>query len=177
MSQLQMIWPETRLDQPPEVQVGADYFLRTFTPEDEAAWVELMTRAGFEGWNGERLAAMILKILPDGFFLAVHRPTGQVAATAMATHNPEPLHPYGGELGWVAAEPAHRGQGLGRAVSSAVVARFLSAGYRRLYLKTDDWRLAAVKIYLQMGFVPLLYAEDMEDRWQEVYEALGWSPA
>ncbi len=176
MPQLHMIWPASRLADPPPVELEPDYSLRCFTPQDEPAWLALMALAGFEGWDHERLAGMIPAILPDGFFLTLHNPTNQVVATAMATHNPDDLHPYGGELGWVAGDPAHSGHGLGQAVCSAVVVRLLAAGYRRLYLKTDDWRLPALKVYLRMGFLPLLYAEDMAERWEKVYAALGWTP-
>ena len=60
-------------------------------------------------------------------------------ATAMACHNPAPLHPFGGELGWVAGDPAHAGKGLGLAVCTAVTARFLSAGYHNVmgYFRDD----------------------------------------
>ncbi|MBC8103372.1 MAG: GNAT family N-acetyltransferase [Cytophagales bacterium] len=44
--------------------------------------------------------------------------TGQIVATAQATHAPTERHPEGGEIGWVAAHPEHRGKGLGRAVSA-----------------------------------------------------------
>lgn len=174
MAQLHMIWPDNLLETPPVVTLEPEYGLRCFTEADETAWLRLMAEAGFEGWDSGRLAGMLRAVLPDGFFLVVHRPTARVVATAVATHNPEELHPYGGELGWVAADPVHSGHGLGRAVCSAVVARLLSAGYRRIYLKTDDFRLAALKVYLTMGFVPLLYAEDMAERWRAVYEKLGW---
>jgi mycothiol synthase len=170
-----MIWPDRLLDRPPAVVLEPDYFLRTFAPGDEAAWIALMTRAGFPDWDEERLTAWLPRVLPDGLFLAIHRPTGQVVATAMAVEGQEELHPHGGELGWVAADPAHRGHGLGRAVCSAVVARLLEAGYRRIFLKTDDWRLPALVVYLRLGFVPFPYAEDMPERWRKVYEALGWT--
>ena len=174
MGQLHMIWPENRLDSPPAVRLEDAYQLRNFAPADEGAWLALLGRAGFEGWASARLAAFRPRILPEGWFLAVQRATGQVVATAMATAGPlPPLHPEGGELSWVAADPDHAGHGLGCAVSSAAGDRLLAAGYRDVYLKTDDWRLPAVKIYLSMGFVPLLYAEDMAERWRKVYEALG----
>ena len=67
----------------------------------------------------------------------------------------------GGELGWVAGDKDHAGKGLGAAVCNRAVQRFLSAGYRRIYLQTDDVRLAAVKVYLKMGFVPYLFAWDI----------------
>jgi mycothiol synthase len=168
-----MIWPENLLNSPPEVRLEADYELRLCGPAEEAAWPALMARAGFAGWDGERLEAFRARILPEGWFVAVHRASGQMVATAMAVDGPGPLHPEGGELSWVAGDPDHAGHGLGRAVSSAAVARLLAAGYRRVYLSTDDWRLPAIKIYLSMGFVPLLYAEDMAERWEKVYAALG----
>jgi mycothiol synthase len=90
----------------------------------------------------------------------------------MASHSPCALHPYGGELGWVAGDPAHSGKGLGLATCTAVTARFIQAGYRRIYLRTDDFRLPAIKIYLKMGYQPLLHAPDMEARWKAVCEAL-----
>jgi mycothiol synthase len=114
------------------------------------------------------------KVLPDGFFLVEHEPTRQIVATAMATHNPSPLHPFGGELGWLAGSPEHAGQHLGQVVCAAVTARFLRAGYRRIYLKTNDWRLPAIVTYLQLGYVPLLYAADMTERWQVLCAKLDW---
>ena len=61
-----------------------------------------------------------------------------------------------------------------RAVCAAVVARFLQAGYERIYLKTDDWRLPAIKVYLQLGFVPFLFTMGMEERWKTVCAKLKW---
>ncbi len=177
MSQLHMIWPEALLDRPPAVSLEADYFLRQYTPEDETAWLGLMAKAGFTEWDHHRLGTWLPRVVPEGFFLAVHAPSGQVVATAMAVVGDDALHPQGGELGWVAADPAHRGHGLGRAVCSAVVRRLLEAGYRRIFLKTDDWRLPALVVYLRMGFVPLLYEEGMAERWRGVYAELGWVEA
>lgn len=177
MSQLHMIWPETMLDRPPAISLGADYFLRQYASEDETAWLTLMGQAGFTEWDHNRLATWLPRVVPQGFFLAVHRPTRHVVATAMAVVGDDPLHPQGGELGWVAADPAHRGRGLGRAVCSAVVGHLLQAGYRRIFLKTDDWRLPALTVYLRMGFVPFLYEEGMSERWRQVYAALGWVEA
>jgi len=91
----------------------------------------------------------------------------------MATRWPSQLHPDGGELGWVAGDPEHRGRRLGAVVCAAVVARLIDAGYRRVYLKTDDGRLPAIKTYLDLGFEPLPFADGMEERWKVVEKALG----
>jgi mycothiol synthase len=168
--QLHMLWPETRRDAPAVLSDSdPDYRLRTYRPTDAEAYLALLAGAGFT-WDAETLAAWLDRALPDGLFLIEHRATGQLAATAMASHNPSPLHPFGGELGWVAGSPAHAGRGLGRAVCAAVIARFLSAGYRRIYLKTDDWRLPALSIYLRLGITPFLYTPDMRGRWQSICE-------
>jgi len=52
--------------------------------------------------------------------------------------------------------------------------RYASAGYRHVYLKTDDWRLPAIKTYLKLGFLPFLFSPDMEGRWREVCGNLHW---
>ena len=174
VGQLQMIWPEGLLDSPPAPKVPEDYLLRRYTDADEAGYLELMARAGLEGWDSQQLAQVLPGVIPGGFFVIAHRPTGRIVATAMARHNPTDLHAYGGELGWVAADPDHKGQGLGLAVCAAVTARLLRAGYRHIYLLTDDFRLPALKTYLNLGYEPLITGEDMVERWEKVYAKINW---
>lgn len=171
--QLQMFWPETA--QFPDFDVPDGYRIRPIREGDEAGQVRVMHVAGFDTWNEEKLAEWWkTRALPDGVFVVVHEASGEIVATAMASHRPSPLHPCGGELGWVAADPGHAGRGLGRVVCAGALKRFLDAGYRRLYLSTDDFRLAAIKTYLKMGFRPFLFAPDMEKRWQTVCRKLDW---
>ena len=174
--QLQMLWPEPLLATPPEPVLMPGYRLRILDPDiDLDAYLSLMHEAGFTDFSADRVAGCLNRVLPDGYFVAEHVPTGEVVATAMAGHGPTPLHPYGGELGWVAGRTAHAGKGLGRAVCAAVVRRFLSAGYKRIYLLTDDFRLPALKVYLQLGFVPFLFTAGIDTRWQVICDQLGWA--
>jgi mycothiol synthase len=92
----------------------------------------------------------------------------------MALHNYKGKYPFWGELGWLAVDPAHSGKGLGMAVSAAVTARFIAAGYRRIHLFTEDFRLAALKTYLKLGYVPFLCSPGTEDRWRIICQELGW---
>jgi len=172
--QLQMIWPACLLAAPPAINVPVGYRLRGFTENDVEDYLKLAHGAGFTHFTPESVAEWAMKVLPDGFFLLEHEATGELAATAMATHNPTPLHPNGGELGWVAGSAAHGGQGLGIAVCLAVIRRYQQAGYHRIYLKTDDWRLPAIKTYLNMGFEPFLFLWDMPERWRALCETLHW---
>jgi mycothiol synthase len=168
-----MVWPQERLGSPPTCSPPEAYTLRTFRPGDAADHVRLMRVAGFANWSQEQLAAAADKCLPDGFFVIEHNPSGRLAATAMAQHQPLACLPCGGELSWVAGDPEHKGKGLGYAVCAAVTRRLLEIGYRNIYLRTDDFRLAAIKVYLKLGYVPFLCAPDMEGRWRDVCARLG----
>ena len=149
------------------------YEIRLYRDSDVSGYIELMAKAGFTGWTEKHVLDTLARVLPDGFFVAVHTSTQRLVATAMALHSPlAGLHPYAGELGWVAGDPEHSGKGLGFAVCAAVTARFLRGGYRRIYLRTDDFRLPALRIYLRLGYRPLLHMADMEARWRKVCEIL-----
>jgi mycothiol synthase len=174
VQQLRMVWPAQRLSAPPPLRLHPDYDLRTYRSGDETAWFAVMESAGFPGWDRERLAPLIATVLPDGWFLAVHRASDEVVATAMAVHRPTVYHPFGGELSWVAAHPDHKGKGLGWTVCAAVTGRLLRGGYRNIYLLTDDPRLPALATYLKLGYQPFLCAPDMAGRWEKICAQLQW---
>jgi mycothiol synthase len=167
---LEMLWPESLRERPLQVVVAAGYRLRQFEPGDRDAYFRLLAAAGMDAC---RLEYWEQHLLPDGFFLAEHVESKALVATCMASHHPAPRHPRAGNLGWLAADPAHGGRGLGRAVAAAVTARLIAGGYNRIYLETHDFRLPAIRVYLSMGWRPFLYQEDMQRRWRAVHEKLG----
>ncbi len=171
--QLQMLWPESKRKPPPQLPVPDGYVLRHYAEADHEKYMALMINAGFTDWPRTRVKDTLRFILPDGFLVIEHRATKALVATAMATHNPTDLHPYGAELGWVAGDAAHKGKKLGAIVSAAATARMLHAGFRRIYLKTDDFRLPAIKVYLDLGYEPFLFCDGMAARWQAVRTALA----
>ena len=60
------------------------------------------------------------------------------------------------------------------AVSAAATTRLIEEGYRHIHLYTEDWRLAALKVYLKLGYIPLLYAPDMLERWRIICTQVQW---
>jgi len=172
--QLHMVWQGSLSDEVSELAVPEGYEIRAFENGDEEGHIAVMRGAGFVGWNEKQLKNWQDMALPDGIFVAVHKETGEIVATAMASHRSTDLHPSGGELGWVAASPRHAGRCLGRTVCAAALIRAFRAGHTTMYLLTDDHRLAAVKTYLKLGFVPFLFAADMEKRWILLHESLDW---
>jgi mycothiol synthase len=172
--QLQMVWPERLLKMPPMVHLPGGYTLRTYQPGDEPRFYDLMALAGWPGWTDEKLKPWLSRVLPDGWFMVMHEARDEIVATAMGLHNYKEIHPFQSELGWVACDPAHQGQGLGLAVCAAVTARLIKAGYRNICLYSEDFRLAALKTYLKLGYLPLLYKPDMLRRWRTICEQLQW---
>jgi predicted TIM-barrel fold metal-dependent hydrolase/GNAT superfamily N-acetyltransferase len=171
--QLRMFFPAGKHVAKRDLALPPGYALRTYRDGDGAKYIRLMRRAGFTTWDNATLTSLLRIALPEGIFFAVHKGSGVLAATASAMHNPTDQHSFGGELGWVACDPDHRGKGLGGAVTAAVEKRFLAAGYNWVYLRTDDFRLPAIKTYLNLGWEPLLYLPDMAERWKVVLKQLG----
>jgi mycothiol synthase len=169
-----MVWPERLLNAPPVVRLPPGYGLRTYRRGDEARFYKVMELAGWPGWDDTRLQPWLARIPPESWFMVVHESSGEIVATAMGLHDHSELHPFGGELGWVASDLAHAGKGLGMAVCAAVTARLIGAGYRDIHLYTEHWRLAALKTYLKLGYVPFLYLPEMPERWRVICAQLDW---
>ena len=168
---LEMIWPTNKSNNILEVMVPSDYILRNFTENDKEAYFSLLNKAGMSTCP---LNYWEKHILPDGFFVVEDKVSHDLVAACFASHHPTERHPYAGNFGWLAADPSHSGRGLGYCVSAAVTNRLLKAGYKRIYLETHDFRKAAIKIYLRMGWVPLLYNPKMYDRWKLICKELNF---
>lgn len=172
MAQLKMIFDaETTPLQAIELADGFE--LRTIQDEDLPWYNILRTSVNFDEWSLEKLSAFRNKALTDGMFVAVEKATGILAASACAEITDMPELPDLGVLGWVMTSPEKGGFHLGRSVSVAAMHRLYAAGYRAFSLKTDDFRKAALKTYLRLGWRPWLYLEDMEERWRNIAAEFG----
>ena len=171
--QLHMIWPQTRPQGPASFPVPDGYTLRPIGEGETAAYVRLMQRAGFTNWDETKAQAVFNTMYSDALFMIVHDATGNLVSTAVAQNHPIEHHPGGGEMGWVATDPDHRGKGLSYIAVSLATRRLLAEGHASVYLRTDDVRLPAIRVYLKLGYVPFLYLPDMAQRWQAVCTALG----
>ena len=174
LPQLRMVWPENLLCHPLEISPPPGYTLRLYRAGDEARFFELMRVAGWEEWDDDKLQPWMAKIIPDGWFMVVHKDNDEIVCTAMALHNYKGIYPFWGELGWLAGDPNHAGRGLGLVVSAMVTTRLMEAGYRNIQLFTEDHRLPAIKTYLKLGYIPSLYLEGMPNRWKVICGKLGW---
>lgn len=167
----------TRFDalMPPQPVPG--YGLRTFRSGDEGDWIALLATGDFGAWDRARLDWMLAggrAPMPlDGIFFATHddRP---VAAACTFLYPDEA--PPAGELGWVVTHPQHRGRGLGTQVCRAVLTYIRSQGYAYAFLKTEDFRLSAIHMYLRIGFEPEMVHPDHHAWWAGLYQSSANEP-
>ncbi len=153
---------------PPELPAG--YELRGFRPGDQPGWVELLTATEFGGWTAGKLDEYLARPERLEGSRAIECNGRLVAATFASQRR---LDPPEGALDYVVCHPDHRGRRLGRIVCAAVMRYLVAAGYDTITLLTDDWRLAAIKTYFNLGFTPIMTRRDMPDRWLEVRRQLG----
>ena len=165
--QLRMVRPRTSLVDIPEVPEG--YELRQYQPDDRTAYKDLFNL----GFTSDALDHTLAQALADGFFVIEHLASGHLVASCVAEHACWDGGHERGILGWLIGDPSHAGLGLGTIVAAEVTNRLAEEGYGDPGLGTDDFRLAAIGIYLKLGWRPYLHRGDMEGRWRETYERLG----
>lgn len=85
----------------------------------------------------------------DGFFFICHN--DRYVATAFAWQ--EEPHSSEGRLHWLAVMPEYQRQGLGRALALCVLRYHKEHGKTSVFLKTEPYREAAIKLYKDIGFV------------------------
>ncbi|MBV9471243.1 MAG: GNAT family N-acetyltransferase, partial [Abitibacteriaceae bacterium] len=110
----------------------------------------------------------------SGWLMAIQEESDHIVGSCMALHNYTQRHPFWGDLGWLACDPQHTGQGLGLVLAAAVTSRFMDAGYTQIELHTEHYRLPAIKTYLKLGYTPCLDHIESHEMWEEVCHALGW---
>jgi len=154
--------------------VPNQFLLRPYTHSDQQAILDLMKAAGFDCWNGDTLKQAMTLCVPDGFILLIDGSNGNIVSTMMARHLSDQLHPYGGRIDWLAADPNYQGKGAGYLAAAAVVNRLIEINYRYIYVTTDDFRLAAIKTFLKIGFLPNLYRPEMYARWEAICQKLAF---
>ena len=155
----------------PNVPLPEGFVQRAYRPGDEDGWVELLVETGFEEWDRPRIDEYLADPeRREGSSVVVEG--GVVVAATFASR----LTRDGVDLGvldYVISSPDRRRLGLGRAVCTAVARFQVERGYPAVTLFTDDWRLAAIGLYLSLGFEPDMHREDMPGRWDAIRAKLA----
>lgn len=139
--------------------------------EDAPGLASLLDAAFKDSWDADRVRRDLLND-PTVRRTLVIRDGDAIVATASARVLPAD-YPGAGYVHWVASDPQRRGQGLGFAVTLAVLYEFIAEGLVESVLETDDERLSAIRVYLGLGFVPQYRDESHQGRWSKICIALA----
>lgn len=165
-----------------EILLPEGYWIRNLidTPNraDERSWDGIIQKSFGQnpGFLFETMIRPKAAFLPERVFFVCHK--GKCVATASAWRYSWLEEGWGG-IHMVGALPSHGGKGLGKAVSKAAMLRLKEEGCDWAWLTTDDFRLGAVKSYLDLGFQPVIVEEGQWERWEKVYQQLKrpWDPS
>ncbi len=173
MHQLKMYWlPGTPVQSDP---LPEGYSFSNYKCEaDKAAWTaccrnglvsdDETAEEAFYGAIGSRNDICPEK---DVFFLDYH---GEHVGTVTAFVRDED---GAGDVHMVGIRTDFRGKGLGKYLNQKAIETLAARNVPYALLTTDEWRKAAVKSYLNAGFLPVEYAQGMQDRWESVLEEYG----
>jgi len=157
----------TSLDALPDPKLPDGVVIRSFQAEDEDAWARIMNECIGSGWTAERCINELVDqpgFRADGCFLALLDGAAVGSATAFFRDRHAPW----GYLHMVGVVELARGHGLGTLLSLAALHWFRVQGYPGVLLHTDDWRLPAIRIYLNLGFLPEMTDPSHPDRWDRI---------
>jgi len=140
--------------------------LRTFQHSDAPGLRALLETGTFGTWPAERLEALFVheidRLDERGIHLAIFGGIPIGHCCLMIRGEPEGTV---GKLGWVVVHPDWRGKQIGRAVCVAALHDADRRGLGTVVLNTEDFRLPAVRLYLDLGFAPVLGDGAEQDAW------------
>ena len=156
-----VVWPPDGT--PPASMKVAPYGTRFTT---NRAWFDRVQAAS--GWNvtDQQWSQLSTELVPESMVFVERG--GEPVAVACALEREDDWR----ELAWVAVASEHRGRRLGTMVCAALIRRLLAAGHDRVFGSTQGERLAALRIYLEIGFHPV-HREGKVDRWRAICDELG----
>ncbi|MBQ7322158.1 MAG: GNAT family N-acetyltransferase [Clostridia bacterium] len=156
---------------------GWRYELYHGTREEIADWIEICKNGLFgPNLNEEAFGKYILRwrdLVPEKDLFFVVNAEGMRVATIAYVRYADGT----GYVHCVGSLPETRGKGVGHAMISHALEMGEEREVSHTVLTTDDFRLAAIKTYLDAGFLPVLYHDpdsDMGARWDKVLAELHY---
>ncbi len=172
--QLRMVRPN--LENLPKLALPVGYGMRTYQEGDEVHWANIIS----DSFGGRQRTVQDTQdeitgrdvFVPDGLYFATHQgiPVGTACAWRQSVDETDV-----GYVHMVGVVAQHTGHKLGKWVSLAVLFYFRNHGFISAMLDTDDFRIPAIKTYLNLGFIPVYVEEGQPERWRDIFEKLEMS--
>jgi GNAT superfamily N-acetyltransferase len=163
----------------PIPNVPSGYILRTYRDGHQDAWASLYAAALPEQPDMRNLCGKTFLEIPlwrpdRGHFACAD---DVPVSCAVAWEDVELWRGRTGQFHWVATHPSHLRRGLAPGAVLAALQCMPRKDHRDAALITQDYRAAAIRLYLQFVFVPHLGAfPDMAARWAKVAPAIREGP-
>lgn len=145
------------------------YSFRLFEDGDEQTWAEVQTSSGLFQNVDEARAMFQTEFQPcieemprRSLFMAA--PNGRAVGSSTGWFNDDFLGQSWGRVHWVAMRSDAQGHGLGRPLVGATL-ELLAGMHERAYLETQTVRARAVRLYLDLGFLPLFMRPTCPEGW------------
>lgn len=155
------------------VELPAGYAIRHFQDGDEPAWEKIIAESFGRKDNYDKFDERMRKdpaFRPERVLFITYNDEPVATASAWSVKK---FSTDVGHIHMVGVLPSHQGKRLGYWISMAVLHRLLVEHRKSVILDTDDYRLAAIKTYLRLGFEPHLVHDNQRDRWYKIFATLG----
>ena len=173
--QLRMVRPN--LDDLPKLELPDGYSIRSYQEDDDVHWANIIS----DSFGGRKRTAQDTHneitnrdvFVPDGLFFVTYQdePVGTACAWRQSVNEIDV-----GYVHMVGVLGEHTGQKLGKWVSLAVLYYFRDHGFSCSMLDTDDFRIPAIKTYLNLGFVPVYVEITQPKRWETILKQIEFPP-
>ena len=161
------------LENLPELELPVGYGMRTYRTGDEVHWARIIS----DSFGGRERTAQDTEneitgrdvFVPDGLYFATHQgvPVGTACAWRQSVDEKDV-----GYVHMVGVVAEHTGHKLGKWVSLAVLSYFRDNNFKCSMLDTDDFRIPAIKTYLNLGFIPVYVEKEQPERWRNTFKKL-----
>ena len=144
------------------------YSIQGYKPELEVALIKVLNTVGNLGWwTPNRLFKDILSKVKDPL-TDIYLLCYQENIIGVTVLHAEYSENKGCEIGFVAIHPKHRGKQHGEKLLSHIIANCEERGIRKIWLRTDSFRVPAIRTYLKTGFRPVINNSIDVRRWLTV---------
>lgn len=162
-----------QLSLPPKTGLPEDYSIRLFQPGDEIHWARIALEAdefdniddGLKYFNSH-FGSQNSKLLDRCFFCCDENGIPVGSSTAWFQEGNELEH---GMLQWIIVSKEHQGKGLCHPLVAAAMERLFKE-YSSASLTTQTYSFKGIRVYLDMGFIPVEEGADSYKGWQLVWE-------
>ena len=161
----------------PRFDLPEGFSIRNYHADDEECWFNIYSRTDqlnkvsstmfrqYFGADQKELAQRQFYVCDENGF---------AVGTATAWYSDDFDGKRIGRLHWVAIVPEMQGKRLALPLVSTVLQRLKDLGHSECYLRTYSVRNKAIKLYLKLGFQPVIKGEEDRQIWQNIADEYNY---